>query len=245
MFYLICDTHDGYDCRTLPYASYLYVDIPTESNPHLHKAKSISMINVCRRLPGRLALVMSLLTLPVAKFAAATTLADADAAFAALNKVYWNEAARFYRLAESGDKKAPFWLEAQLWDTVMDQYDRSGSTAARKQIDVLYDGFMADYPDWTTNKYNDDIIWWSIACTRAYRITHNARYLNQAKASFDFVYKTFHDDTLGGGIWWSSDRRSKNSCIEGPAVIAAVRLAELLDRDDYLDKAKAACTNGR
>lgn len=183
-------------------------------------------------------LVYSATTL-VSLNAIAVSPAEADAAFDALNKKYWDAESRFYRKDEGGSKKQDFWLEAQLWDTVMDQYDRTGSEAVKKQVNDVYDGFMVKYPDWTKNKYNDDIMWWTIACTRAYKITQEKRYLKQAKFGFDFVYDTFHDDALGGGIWWTSDRRTKNSCIVGPATIAAVLLSNLLDDASYLEKAKA------
>jgi len=189
------------------------------------------------------AALLPILCVVVRLFAAvglrAVTPAEADAAFQALNQVYWDPAAKSFRKEETGDKLADFWLEAQLWDTVMDQYDRTRSEAVKRQIDDLYDGFVARNPDWTKNQYNDDIMWWAIGCTRACTLTGDARYLRKAKASFDFVYGTFCDTNLGGGIWWSSDRRSKNSCIESPAVIAAVRLSQLLKDPAYLEKALA------
>jgi predicted alpha-1,6-mannanase (GH76 family) len=171
--------------------------------------------------------------------AQAVTPAEADAAFDSLNKVYWDPAARFFRKEEQGSKKADFWLSAQLWDTVMDQYDRKGSADVKRQINDLYDGFVAKHPDWTTNKYNDDIMWWAIACARAYTITRDARYLKKAKASFDFVYDNFQDAEMGGGIYWINERTSKNSCVNSPAVIAAVRLAVLLKDPSYMAKAKS------
>lgn len=201
---------------------------------------------------ARMLLAACLLTSVAAPAARAVTAEEADTAFNSLNQVYWDAGAKFYHKEESGTNKADFWLEAQLWDTVMDQYDRTRSDTVKKQINDLYDGFMAYYPDWTTNKYNDDIMWWAIGCTRAYKITKEDRYLKQAKASFDFVYNNFCDDTLGGGIWWTSERGSKNSCIESPAVIAAVRLSDLLKDDSYFDKArslyqwqKATLTDGK
>jgi len=180
-------------------------------------------------------LILPLVSNPVS----AVSPAEADAAFDALNRIYWDAKAKFFRKEETGDKLADFWLEAQLWDTVMDQFERTGSESVKQQINDLYDGFIAQHPDWTQNKYNDDIMWWAIGCTRAYKITKDGRYLRQAKASFDFVFNTFCDTNLGGGIWWTSDRRSKNSCIESPAVIAAVRLSDLLNDPTYLDKAKS------
>ncbi len=180
-------------------------------------------------------LAPSLLVTPVR----AVTPEEADAAFNALNKVYWDPDTKFFRKEEQGTKKADFWFSAQLWDTVMDQYDRTGSADVKRQINEVYDGFIKEYPDWTTNKYNDDIMWWAIACARAYKITKDKRYLEKAKVSFDFVYDNFRDEKFGGGLYWINERTSKNSCLNSPAVIAAVRLSVLLKDDSYLEKAKS------
>jgi len=171
--------------------------------------------------------------------AQAVTPEQADAAFNSLNDVFWDPAAKCFRRDEQGARKADFWFSAQLWDTVMDQYERTRSPEARRQIDELYDGFIKQYPDWTTNKYNDDIMWWAIACARAYELTNDERYLRKSQESFDFVYDNFLDKKFGGGLYWLNERTSKNSCINSPAVIAAVRLSVLLKDAAYLDKAKS------
>ena len=121
----------------------------------------------------------------------------------------------------------------------MDQYVRTGDPAVKQQIDDYYDGFTRQYPDWTQNMYNDDIMWWTIACARAYSLTHEVRYLTKSKASFDFVYGNFLDSTMGGGLYWINKRTSKNSCLNSPAVIAAVRLSMLLKDPGYLQKARS------
>jgi hypothetical protein len=110
------------------------------------------------RLYFAVGLVWLLPTVP----ARAVTTAEADAAFAALNKAYWDPATQFFRKEEQGQKKADFWFSAQLWDTVLDQYDRTGDAGVKRQIDAIYDGFVKHHTDWTTNKYNDDIMWWAI-----------------------------------------------------------------------------------
>jgi predicted alpha-1,6-mannanase (GH76 family) len=168
----------------------------------------------------------------------AVTPTEADTAFNSLNRLYWDPATKLFRKEEHGTTKADFWFAAQLWDTLMDQYDRTGRADVKRQINDYYDGFIKQYPDWTTNKYNDDIMWWTIACTRAYAMNHDERYLKKAKASFDFVYDNFLDSKFGGGLYWINQRTSKNSCLNSPAVIAAVRLSVLLKDPSYLEKAK-------
>jgi predicted alpha-1,6-mannanase (GH76 family) len=92
----------------------------------------------------------------------------------------------------------------------MDQYDRTRSAEVKRQINDLDDGFIKEYPDWTTNKYNDDITWWAIACTRAHEITGDGRYLKKAKASSDFVYDNFRDEKFGGGLTPTPSLRKLN-----------------------------------
>jgi len=191
-----------------------------------------------RKISGLLLPLVILLTSLAAVPAAAVSPVEADAAFNALNKVYWDPATKYFFKDDTRKHKADFWFEAQLWDTVMDQYDRTHSTAVKTQINEVYDGFVRAYPDWTRNEFNDDIMWWAVGCTRAYVITGNDRYLKKAKASFDFVWDHFTDDAMGGGIYWSNKRTCKNSCINCPAIIAAVRLSVLLKNPAYLAKAK-------
>jgi predicted alpha-1,6-mannanase (GH76 family) len=205
----------------------------------LFDIKKLNMnLNLRQISSPRIFLPVIFFLLAMATSASAVTPADADTAFNALNQVYWNAGTKYFRKEETGSTPADFWLEAQLWDTVMDEYDRTKNAAVRKQIDDVYDGFMAKHPDWTKNEFNDDIMWWSIACTRAYKITKEERYLKQAKFSFDYVYNNFSDDVFGGGVWWKNDRRTKNSCVVCPAIISAVRLSEILNDSSYLDKAK-------
>jgi predicted alpha-1,6-mannanase (GH76 family) len=172
------------------------------------------------------------------KQAWAVTPVEADTAFNAMNALYWDPVHKLFRKEEHGNTKADFWFGAQLWDTLMDQYDRTGDAAVKQQINDYYDGFTRQYPDWTTNEYNDDIMWWTIACARAFTLTHDQRYLKKSKASFDFVYDHFLDSSMGGGLYWINKRTSKNSCLNSPAVIAAVRLSVLLKDPAYLQKAK-------
>src|SRR4051795_1376281 len=69
----------------------------------------------------RLSLTVGLGWLLLAVPARAVTPAEADTAFASLNKVYWDPATQFFRKEEQGTGKADFWFSAQLWDTVMDR----------------------------------------------------------------------------------------------------------------------------
>ncbi|MEG6587587.1 carbohydrate-binding protein [Paenibacillus barengoltzii] len=194
-----------------------------------------------------MALSISLLTGANASeaHAASWTSKDADAAIRAFNAKFWDPQAKlFWADSNRGSNYQGFWVEAELWEMVMDAYlrtsDRELKAQLRAQIDDIFDGAVLKYgEDWTNNPFNDDIMWWAMASARAYQITGEVRYLNKAKYYFDFVYDTQWDDEFaGGGIWWlNSEHVTKNACINFPAAEAAVFLYEITDDPHYLEAA--------
>lgn len=135
---------------------------------------------------------------------------------------------------------ADYWWEAQLWETVMDIYERTGSSAYRTMIDDVYDGFVVAYLDWRENPFNDDIGWWALAALRAYDITEESRYLNIAQQMFDYVYENQYSADYGGGIWWNSINflTQKNVATNATASIIALKLSQELNDNSYLEKAQ-------
>jgi predicted alpha-1,6-mannanase (GH76 family) len=174
--------------------------------------------------------------------ARAVTTQQADDAVQAFNKVYWNATGKYFYKRDGTTNRGTldFWLSAHAWETIMDAYVRTGKDEYKQQIKDVYDGFIRQHgTDWTQNDYNDDIAWWVIASARAYEITGDARYLNQAKSQFDWVYRT-QRDTVQGGIWWKNDvHAEKNSCVVQPMIISAAFLAKGLKDDSYRVKAES------
>ncbi|HBM79880.1 MAG TPA: glycosyl hydrolase, partial [Clostridiaceae bacterium] len=133
----------------------------------------------------------------------------------------------------------------ELWEMVMDAYINTSNqdlkSKLRAQIDQVYDGTVKKYgSDWTNNHFNDDIMWWAMASARAYQLTGEQKYIDQAIKHFDFVYDTQWDGSfLNGGIWWqNSDHSTKNACINFPAAEAAVYLYNITKNAHYLDAAE-------
>ncbi len=130
---------------------------------------------------------------------------------------------------------ADFWWEAQLWDLTMDAV-QSG-IADKAMIDSIFEGFNRENPDWY-NDFNDDLGWWALAATRAYKITEKPVYLERAKSLFDDIW-TYWDETYGGGVWWRRrGERQKNVATNAPLVATAVRLFQVTGEQKYLDDAK-------
>lgn len=153
-----------------------------------------------------------------------------------------NDFLKVFRMEPSGDfrrhkgraKKLDFWFSAHVWDMLIDA-DRLLRTPRTKHLVAnFYDAFCRHHPDWRKNEYNDDILWWTIACTNAYRHTRDRRYLERARTMFDWLLAHEVDDTLGGGMWWkNSEHKSKNACDNFPAVITACNLFSILRERRY------------
>lgn len=170
--------------------------------------------------------------------------ADAKTAIEAYNNTFWDASAKYFWKTSNHDGYQDFWVEAELWELVMDAYLQASDPALkaklRTQIDEVFDGAVAKYgQDWTNNTFNDDIMWWAMASARAYTITNDAKYLERAEYYFNYVYDTqWNDEFAGGGIWWKSDdRTTKNACINFPAAEAAVFLYNATHNEHYLDAA--------
>ena len=153
---------------------------------------------------------------------------------------YWlPEKAQFRLHKGREDKLLDFWFAAHAWDAIIDASLKFNDARTKAMVPAFYDAFMKRYPDWKTNHFNDDILWWTISCTYAYRHTHDKRYLEQAKTMFDWLCEKEIDDTLGGGMWWkNSEHKSKNACNNFPAVITAMNLYAITKEKKYLETAK-------
>jgi hypothetical protein len=174
---------------------------------------------------------------------AAVTRAQADSAYTAWYNLYWNSSNNTFFKKDNRTGRIDFWRYAHDWETMMDRYELTHDPLYVTQMKAAWTGFNKTNGmglDWKQNDFNDDIEWWVISATRAYLLTGDTAYSNTAKRSFDWLYSTQWDNTLGGGIWWkNTERGSKNACSNGPAANAALNLYEITKDASYLDKAKA------
>ena len=170
----------------------------------------------------------------------------AKAAFEAFLKAYWHEEKARFRRYKGKDTPLDFWFAAHAWDMLIDADKLFRTQQTKMLVRRYYDSFCRKYPDWTKNEFNDDILWWTIACTNAYSHTHERRYLDQAQNNFLWLVENEMDDTLGGGMWWKNSKHgSKNACDNFPAVITACNLYSLTKQKRYRDTALALYTWSR
>jgi predicted alpha-1,6-mannanase (GH76 family) len=147
----------------------------------------------------------------------------------------------YFRASTTSNKHADFWKLAEEIEMVIDTYERSQSSAYSNQVVELINGFDRIYgTDWTKNEFNDDVIWICIANLRGYQLTGNTQWRGHARANFDALYaRTWDTNFMGGGLFWKTDNRSKNTCVNAPAAIAACLLWKIYGDAQYRDKANA------
>lgn len=172
--------------------------------------------------------------------------ADKDLAFNSYNNAFYvaNNGNAYYAI--DTDRTVPdrlqFWRVCEEIEAVEDAYDRTKKPIYKNMVTELLNGLnnlVSQTPDFTSwNIYNDDVMWAVIALTRGYEITGNSAYLEQAKWQFNCVWDRAWDDALGGGLWWTTDKKQKNACVNGPAAIAALLLARNTTGTGYHVQAK-------
>ncbi|QGQ95622.1 carbohydrate-binding protein [Paenibacillus psychroresistens] len=225
------------------------------------------MMRLSKKLTGLcLSLIMVSMLLVSFPFTAnkanAFTTANADTAMSAFVSTFYDSSAKYFYTnsdhaihaehahGPNAGLYTDFWWEAQLWETVMDAYQRTGSATYRTMIDDIYTGFNLKYTNMTDNQFNDDLGWWALACLRAYEITGTVEYLNRGSFLFDTVYASWSTTNYGGGIWWrrdatnpaSSTNAQKNMATNAPMIMAAIKLKNAYSNSAYLTKAQQIYT---
>ena len=157
---------------------------------------------------------------------------------------------RYYNMLKNS---TGFWGEAEMMETILDAYETTGKQEYKNMFEEVYEHFVS-YPagwyqpgngqDWRWNEFNDDIAWAVLASVRAYLMfeTHpntNINYLTIAKNNYDWMYARAKQPN--GMLRWKQSPEGNlgsNSCINGPATIAACYLAIATGDESYYTKAK-------
>jgi predicted alpha-1,6-mannanase (GH76 family) len=135
-----------------------------------------------------------------------------------------------------------WWGDAEMFEVILDAYETGANPVYKEMFEKLYTNFIVrNGATWTNNDFNDDIAWMVIACTRAYLLFGEQTYLARATRNFDLMYERA---LLPSGMlrWKERDAsltNQTNSCINGPAEVAACYLAMATNDESYYEKAKA------
>ena len=132
-----------------------------------------------------------------------------------------------------------FWRSAEAIETLIDAYTANNDADLRNKMVYLYNGMRDAYGLlWSSNTYNDDVIWGALMCIRAFQITNDGGMKDMAKNNFDMVWNRAWDTNLGGGLWWTTANNTKNACVNAPAAICAMYLYQATGDVNYRNKAK-------
>ena len=118
-----------------------------------------------------------------------------------------------------------WWNSAVALTTVEDYELRTGDARYRWVIDNTYqlnkgpfaagerstDPIEGDF----ISRAIDDTEWWGLAWIRAYDVTGDATYLNEAVTIANYVNGYWDTSTCGGGVWWDRERTYKNAVTNG------------------------------
>jgi predicted alpha-1,6-mannanase (GH76 family) len=169
----------------------------------------------------------------------AFTSADADAIFDAHTKAFYREQdGRAWHAKTTDGGKTDFWMQAEQMEMVLDAYERTSNAQQLVMFTNLFHGFLADHgTNWSRNRFNDDIMWMVIACTRAHLLTGNPEFRDVARTNFDLCYARAASTNLGGGLWWKVGVQSKNACVNGPGAIAAFLMGQATGENAYFTAA--------
>lgn len=151
------------------------------------------------------------------------------------------------------------WNEAETLEAVLDCYEATGDRRflavfegcynyMRYHVGANWDGgtSVAGY-DWYGYDFNDDVMWMIIAAARAYLLTGKMSYLNDAKRNFDLIWDRAYLGYVGLLRWaeHTGDRNGANSCINGPAEVAACYIALGSGDATYFERARELYANQR
>ena len=158
---------------------------------------------------------------------------------------------KYYTPTQYGHKiSGGFWSEAENMEVLLDAYQATGNQKYHTMFDEVYRHFLATQWEWNyqrgnwmPNDFNDDIMWISIACIRAYMLFGTQEYYERAVYHFNETYNRALTDQ-GLMVWrqWyngiTPSTSGSNSCICGPTEVCACYLGLVTGDESYFTKAR-------
>jgi predicted alpha-1,6-mannanase (GH76 family) len=132
-------------------------------------------------------------------------------------------------------KTTGWWNSANATTVLVDYARASQSTQYNPLLANTFATAQKTNPSFLNNFYDDEG-WWALAWIDAHDLTGNPQYLSMAETIFTDMNGGW-DDTCGGGIWWSKDRKYKNAIANELFLSVAAHLAnrDTANRANYLN----------
>jgi predicted alpha-1,6-mannanase (GH76 family) len=155
---------------------------------------------------------------------AASWHARADEALDRLWSGFWNASSKYFDAREpSNGNLTGYWTFAEAFDAMLDGVERTGGRKYFANVATLY---AAQNARGWSSYYYDDESWMVLMLTRAYDLTAERAYLDQAVTLYrDIIAGWDSTGVAPGGIWWNRAKGQKATASNGGPIIAGVRLA--------------------
>ena len=167
---------------------------------------------------------------------AATYHTRADQALQSFLLKFWNGGQQYLRNNFPSDGSLTgYWTYANGWDAMLDGVERTDGAQYAGLIQSFYDG--QNERGWLNNYYDDEC-WMTLALIRAYDLTTNVVYLNQAQALYADVQTGWDTTCCGavkGGMWWDKAHTQKATAANAGAALAGARLYQRTTNAAYLN----------
>jgi predicted alpha-1,6-mannanase (GH76 family) len=164
----------------------------------------------------------------------------ADAGLDSLLLHFWSDEEQYLYATSNAGSVTGYWTYAQGFDALLDGVERTGGQKYSEWIRRFYDG--RDERGWLVD-YFDDESWMTLALLRAYDLTDEQLYLDQAIALYQDIMAAWDTTCCGqhlGGIWWNRQHQQKATASNAGPVIAGVRLTERTNDPQYQAFARQA-----
>jgi len=149
----------------------------------------------------------------------------ADGALQSFLVKFWNGSYLRNRFPDDGSLTG-YWTYAHGWDAVMDGVERTSKKEYFGLIESFYLG--QNERGWIVGYYDDEC-WTTMALLRAYDLTADAKYLNQAKTLYADIKAGWDTSCCGavkGGLWWDKAHTQKATAANaGAATDTAIAAA--------------------
>src|ERR1039457_4158764 len=167
---------------------------------------------------------------------AATYHNRADQALQSFLVKFWNGGQQYLRnnYPDNGSLTG-YWTYANGWDALLDGVERTGGQQYYGLIESLYLG--QNQRGWFVDYYDDEC-WMTVALIRAYDLTGNVKYLNQAGILYADIMAGWDSTCCGvskGGVWWDKAHTQKATASNAGAALAGALLYERTTNTAYLN----------
>lgn len=149
-----------------------------------------------------------------------------------------------YPLSSEEDNKVfNYWWIAHLVDVRLDAYLRTGEDAFLELAENTYHYNKHRNHDTLIHEYYDDMLWNALAALRLYEVTDRAEYLDDAKAVCQDIFDTGWNDSADGGFAWKRTQiYYKNTPVNAPIMILALRLYQITGDSNLLETSQRTLT---